>query len=271
VLLKAALNGARSRREHPALPHLPSELALSAAAALRAGAGAVHFHVRSPSGGESLDAADLDAALAALRPSCGASPLGVSTGAWIVPDPALRLTAVRAWRSLPDFASVNFGEVGAVELAGVLLEMGVGVEAGLDSAEAARAFVGSGLGGSCLRVLIEPQEPDLAAALRTGTEIEMVLADARLRPSCLLHGVGPTAWPLLAAARPRGCDARIGLEDTLVLPDGRAARDNADLVAAAAALLDAAGESRNPGPRAPAESEAALLNALLAECTARHA
>jgi uncharacterized protein (DUF849 family) len=30
-----------------------------------------------------------------------------------------------------------------------------------------------------------------------------------------------------------GWDVRVGLEDTLVLPDGRVARDNAELVSAA--------------------------------------
>jgi uncharacterized protein (DUF849 family) len=38
---------------------------------------------------------------------------------------------------------------------------------------------------------------------------------------------------LLEAALGRGYDTRIGFEDTLVLPDGRVARDSAQLVAAA--------------------------------------
>jgi uncharacterized protein (DUF849 family) len=237
VLLKVALNGARASGEHPALPVHPAELAVSASAALRAGAGAVHFHVRASNGRESLAAADLDPALAALRRACGAAPLGVSTGAWIEPDPAARLAAVRSWRCRPDFASVNFDEPGAVGLARVLLEQGVGVEAGLVSANAAGVLVQSGLGVACLRVLLEPQEPDPAAAHQTVTEIETVLAAAGLEAPRLLHGTGPSAWPLLAAAHRRGYDSRIGLEDTLALPDGRTARDNADLVSAAVALL----------------------------------
>lgn len=40
-----------------------------------------------------------------------------------------------------------------------------------------------------------------------------------------------TAWPLLNVALQRGYDTRIGLEDTLYLPDGGMARDNAELVA----------------------------------------
>jgi uncharacterized protein (DUF849 family) len=34
-----------------------------------------------------------------------------------------------------------------------------------------------------------------------------------------------------------GIDVRVGLEDVLVLPDGRTAADNAELVAAAVALI----------------------------------
>jgi uncharacterized protein (DUF849 family) len=95
----------------------------------------------------------------------------VTTGLWAVPDEKQRLSAVKAWTELPDFASVNWHEPGADELADVLLTRGVGVEAGL------------------------------------------------------FH------------AGRRGVQARIGLEDTLHLPDGATAPGNAELVAAARRLL----------------------------------
>lgn len=44
-----------------------------------------------------------------------------------------------------------------MELACVLLEQGVGVEAGLASAAAGRVLVQGGVGDSCLRVLLEGQ------------------------------------------------------------------------------------------------------------------
>jgi uncharacterized protein (DUF849 family) len=40
-------------------------------------------------------------------------------------------------------------------------------------------------------------------------------------------------WPVFAEAVRRGLAGRIGLEDTLVLPDGSPAAGNADLVRAA--------------------------------------
>jgi uncharacterized protein (DUF849 family) len=54
--------------------------------------------------------------------------------------------------------------------------------------------------------------------------------------SQLWHGYGERTWEVLAAAAAAGVDTRVGLEDVLVLPDGRAAANNAELVAAAVAL-----------------------------------
>jgi uncharacterized protein (DUF849 family) len=53
----------------------------------------------------------------------------------------------------------------------------------------------------------------------------------------LLHGEGTSAWPVFGVAAREGLQARIGLEDSLVLPDGSPARGNADLVRAARAQI----------------------------------
>jgi uncharacterized protein (DUF849 family) len=55
MLIEAALNGGTSRSEHPAIPYTPEDLAVSAKQSVTAGAGAVHFHVRSRDGSESLE------------------------------------------------------------------------------------------------------------------------------------------------------------------------------------------------------------------------
>ncbi len=204
MLLKAALNGARSPAEHPALPVLPDQLAAASAAAVAAGAGAIHLHVRGSDGKESLAPSHVAQALSAVREACPGVPIGVSTGAWIEPDPARRVATVRSWHLQPDFASVNFHEPGAAAVAEELLQRGVGVEAGLGEAAAAAVLAATGLSGRCLRILLEPQESDLAAATATVVEIEAVLDRARVQPRRLLHGTGPTAWPLLALARERG-------------------------------------------------------------------
>jgi hypothetical protein len=52
----------------------------------------------------------------------------------------------------------------------------------------------------------------------------------------LQHGDGEAAWILLEDAVARGIDTRIGLEDTLLLPDGTHAASNVALVGAAREL-----------------------------------
>lgn len=230
MLLQAAINGARAAAEHPSLPLQPDQLAAAAKGCVAAGAGTIHFHVRDPEGRESLAAPEVARAVATVRRACGGTPIGISTGAWIEPLPNRRLAQVRRWRVLPDFASVNFHEPGAVELAEQLLELGVGVEAGLTATDGAERLARSGLEDRCLRVLLEPLEQELAAALGTVAALESLLAGRAPR---LLHGVDATAWALLREAARRGYDARIGLEDTLLIPEGRLAGDNSELVRAA--------------------------------------
>ncbi len=111
--MKVCLNGARTRADHPGVPLTPAELAASAAAAVTAGAEAVHVHPRNASGAESLAAADIAAAVTSVRRAHPGIPVGVSTGLWITDGgPSVRLAQVAGWTSLPaasrpDFASVN--------------------------------------------------------------------------------------------------------------------------------------------------------------------
>jgi uncharacterized protein (DUF849 family) len=231
MLLIAALNGGRSQAAHAAVPASAAELAAAARDAGEAGAQAVHFHVRGHDGAESLAACDVALAVEALRPL--GLPFGVSTGAWIIRDPAARMRAVGQWTALPDFASINFDETGAASLARHLLERGVDLEIGVANRLAAEELVRSGLGGRCLRVMFEPREQMLGEALRAVAEAESVLDAGGVACPRLLHGVDATAWALLEEAVARGYDSRIGFEDILTLPDGREARSNADLVRAA--------------------------------------
>jgi uncharacterized protein (DUF849 family) len=168
MLLKAAINGKRMRNEHAAIPMTPHQQATEAAAAVAAGAGAIHVHPRDTDGRESLAPDDMAATLEAIRAACPSTPVGVSTGAWIVPDVDQRLALIGAWEILPDFAGVNFHEAGAVKIARLLLDKGVGVEAGIWNVDAAERLRRSGLSEHCLRLLLEPaQEPgDPLARLR---------------------------------------------------------------------------------------------------------
>jgi uncharacterized protein (DUF849 family) len=230
MLIQAALNGGRTRAEHPAVPITPEELAASAKESIAAGAGAIHFHVRAANGQESLDAGDVAKALGAVRSTIPATPVGVSTGAWILQDAKLRHEMVSRWTVLPDFASVNFKEDGAVHLAEMLLARGIGVEAGLSNLYGAQVFVTSRLASSCLRVLLEVFEPTSEAALKTLEDIEAVLDRGGVTVRRLLHGLNKTAWDLIDEAAARGYDTRVGFEDILTLPGGKAASGNGALV-----------------------------------------
>ena len=242
MLIKACLNGSRLPGSHPALPLTPDELAVEGQRAVAAGAGALHFHPRGADGLETLAGDAVAAALVAVRHACPGIPIGVSTGAWIEPDIERRLWQVRAWKVVPDFASVNFSEAGTPELCTALLEMGIGVEAGLWSPEDAQLLLALGIGQRCTRVLIElVGEQDLDQAVAAAEQIVELLDDAAIQVPRLLHGEERNAWPLLDLALARGFDIRIGLEDTLVLPDGTRTRDNATLVAVARQRAHAAG------------------------------
>ena len=92
-MVKACLNGARTREEHAAVPQSPAELAADALAARRAGAFAVHVHPRDAKGAQTLRAADCDAAVAAIRRAVPGLPVGLSTAEAINPDPFARAAA----------------------------------------------------------------------------------------------------------------------------------------------------------------------------------
>lgn len=236
VLIKACLNGSRAPGSHPALPLTPAELAAAASTAVLAGAGAVHVHPRAADGSQSHSPQDVAAAVTAIRAACPGLPVGVTTGAWIARDPARRLDEVARWYVLPDFASVNWFEDGALDLARLLVQRGVGVEAGIGTVADARTFAASGIADRCLRVLVEVRERDGMDAVRLAAAIEEALVAGGVQIPRLHHGFGPDTWRVLAAAFERGRDVRIGLEDTLTMPDGTEAPDNAALVAAAVSL-----------------------------------
>jgi uncharacterized protein (DUF849 family) len=230
VTIQAALNGTRSSADYPGIPITPEDQAAEAKASVAAGANAIHVHVRDELGNESLTADDVALTILAIRAACPGVKIGISTGAWIVPDLSRRLALIRSWRVLPDFASVNLHETAAPEVIRLLLDKGVGVEAGVWNAPAAMALLQSGLTNECARILLEPAEASCWARLNL-LQIERVLKDTR-RP-LLLHGLGRCTWDFIAMAAKKGYETRVGFEDTLKLPDGTRAKSNADLVVAA--------------------------------------
>jgi uncharacterized protein (DUF849 family) len=226
-MVQVCLNGPRGAADGTAVPLTPESMAQAAAEAVAAGATDIHVHPKTPCGRDSLSPRVVAATLEAIRARVSV-PVGVTTGAWAEPDPAARLARVRGWTVLPDHASVNWHEPGAEEMAAALIDLGVGVEAGVWSGtDAAARFAVSPLGPKVLRVLAEVTDTQAAE-----TSARMLLAElgpAHGRP-VLLHGEDAGAWPVLRLAGRLGLATRVGLEDTLALPDGQRAVSNAQLV-----------------------------------------
>ncbi|WP_330295604.1 3-keto-5-aminohexanoate cleavage protein [Streptomyces sp. NBC_00503] len=247
--LLVSLNGSRGAADGAAVPVSPGDLVESALGAVAAGAGEVLVHPRTPCGRESLSPRVVGPLLEALRdagigsgsgggsgggsdglrPSAGV-PLCVLASVAAEPDPVGRLERVRSWTVLPDRAVVRFAEPGARELAEALLERGVAVDAevavGGPPEPLARFLAWPVRDRARVRLCAEPAFAD------PGATLELL---RRLPPvPVLLFGREAASWPVLRLAARCGTGARTGVGDVLHLPDGRAARSNAELVAAAA-------------------------------------
>jgi uncharacterized protein (DUF849 family) len=247
VLIQACLNGDRAE---PQVPKSAYELAAAAAACVAAGARSLHCHPRDGDGHETLAPVDIAAAVHAIRAAVPRTELSLSTGLWIAGgDPDARSRAIAGWTERPDLVSLNVSEEGWIELAGLLSERGMGIEAGVWTVADVAALAESGLvevwgRGSfgrgrrhlpVRRILVEPPSASGPDAVALAADIDAALDAAAIPTSRLHHGNGPATWAVLDAAVPLGRDIRIGFEDTFALPDGAAAGDNAALVAAAAA------------------------------------
>lgn len=248
MAVKACLNGARRGDEHPAVPGTADELAADAISVRDAGAFAVHVHPRDAGGAPTLAAATCDRAVAAIRAAVPGLPIGLSTAEQIDPDPFARAAAVGAWRQRPDFVSVNLCEVGWAGIARAALRCSVAVEAGIATPADAEQLTRSPFTHQVLRALVE-----------VDGGVQDARAIAELIPNGipqLWHGYGPRTWEVLAAAAAAGFDVRVGLEDVLVLPDGRVAAGNAELVATAVALSHHLDQPRSHAWRRPGNDQA---------------
>ncbi|MFD5620097.1 3-keto-5-aminohexanoate cleavage protein [Streptomyces yangpuensis] len=246
-----SLNGSRGAADGPAVPMSPQDLAESAVRAVAAGAAEVLVHPRTPCGRESLSPRVVGPLLEVLRGAGVGVPVTVPACIGAEPDPAQRRARVRAWTVLPNRAVVHFAEPGAAALALTLLERGVAVDAvvppagpaGPETLERLRSWltrIPSGSRGR-VRVAAEITEPPARAPFTLPRRLTGPGLRAALRGPApgelLLFGRDGASWPALRLAARCGTAARTGAGDVLHLPDGRPARSNAELVAAARELL----------------------------------
>jgi len=175
-----------------------------------------------------MEATICDATVAAIRAAAPGLPVGLSTSEAIDRDPFARSAAVRSWRRVPDFVSINLSELGWAGIVRAALHAGIGVDAGLATTTDAEEFAGSPFTHQVVRALVEVE-----GGVAEARAIAKLIPDGVPQ---LWHGYGERTWEVLAAGAAAGVDVRVGLEDTLVLPDGRSASGNAELVAAAVEL-----------------------------------
>ena len=231
-MIQCALNGGYDRADHPKVPVTLEEIVADAVACHAAGARSVHVHPRSPTDRTETLAADVhDAVVAAIREAAPELEISCSTQKDIdLGGAADRAAAVAAWRSPPDVVSLNLAEVGAVDLGGVLIECGIGIEAGLFTLADADTLLAAPWAAAVRRVLVETIfEHDDRAAVELARAVDSRVAGLG-RPR-LWHGEGRANWAVVDAGLAAGVDVRVGLEDALVGRDGELAPGNANQVA----------------------------------------
>ncbi|WP_433478197.1 3-keto-5-aminohexanoate cleavage protein [Spirillospora sp. CA-142024] len=232
-MLQVCPNGSRAE----GVPTSPDEIAAAVRAAVDVGAEDAHLHPKDDAGADTLEAFHVAETVTAVRVATPSIRVGVTTGAWTEPDPVERAALIRSWTVLPDHASVNFHEEGAELVAEALFERGVAIEAGIFSGTgAAERFLRWPHAHHVLRILAEVTDTDPETATGAAKALLHELGTHLSRP-ILLHGEDGGAWPVLRLAVRLNLDVRIGLEDTLDLPDGSPAADNAALIQTARALL----------------------------------
>ena len=228
---------------HSAMPVSVDELMVDLRACFQAGADGVHLHVRDQSGAETLDPTVVNGTCARVRDlaaSLGArAEIGLTTGAWIVPDLSERIAMIREWEGV-DCATVNLSEDGFEQVMAAMIAVGIGVDVGLWAPTEMDRLLACGLLPEAQRVSIEldPGEPYFLQGepLQLAQQLNDALDAAGSTCRRLTHGMNDWTWTLVRDAFERGHDTRVGFEDSTLLPDGATADSNADLVRAAVAL-----------------------------------
>ena len=230
---------------HPNMPVSLDDLLTDLDECFRAGATGVHLHVRDESGAETLAPPVVNRTCRRVRDLAAALgvtvEIGLTTGEWIVPDLADRVSMIRDWEGV-DCATVNLSEKGFDAVMQVMLDAGIGIDVGLWAPVEMDALLASGFLPRAQRVSIEldPGEPYYLAGEPTALAQQLNDALDAAGSTCprLTHGMNDWTWPLVADAFRRGHDTRVGFEDSVYLPDRTVARSNADLVRAAVSTRD---------------------------------
>lgn len=229
-MIQVALNGARSKSDNPYVPTHSLEILGEAIKSINAGANEIHFHVRDQIGLETLDPNCVAEQIVNLKKSLPGIRVGISTGEWIEPNIYKRKSNIARWKIYPDFVSLNISENKFEEVAHLLIEKDIPIEAGLSNSNDAAMLINTGLFKYCFRFLIEPQETNLKDALTNIEAIEKLIQPIVSKQDILLHGYDNTVWNIISVAFHKNYNTRIGFEDTIFIEPNIQARSNAELI-----------------------------------------
>ena len=247
VLIAVAPNGARrSRKDHPALPVTPDEIAETAAACTQAGAAMIHLHIRDERGEHSLDPVRYQQAITAIKKRVGDSMLiqvsSEAAGRFSVDEQIAAMEIL-----MPDCVSLGLREYirddatinpGAGFLERLYRNQTL-IQYVLYSPEEVRWYE-----QLCEQRIIPGDLHMLLFVLgRYGGESARpdqltAYLDALQRPSpWMVCAFGSEEQQVMEEVIKHGGHCRVGFENNLELTDGRLAKDNAELVQKTASLV----------------------------------
>ena len=263
LILAVAPNGARkTKRDHPALPITPDELARCAADCRKAGAAMIHLHVRDDAEKHSLSVARYRAATAAIKEAVGDDLIIQATSEAVgIYGPEQQRAMVRelqpeavslALKELLPPESDRRAEKEFADFAHWLADTGILPQWIFYSAEELARF-----GALRSRGLIPPGAAFLlfvlgrySAGQRSDPWDLLPFLTEDPRDPWAICAFGPRETAVALTASALGGHVRIGFENNLHLPNGEVAPDNAALVAATAAAAEALGRPLADAARA---------------------
>lgn len=258
LIVIAAPNGARlDKKGHPAVPLSVAEIAGCAADLADCGVSILHLHVRDERGGHVLDAGRYREAMAAIRDRVGERlVLQVTTEAVGLYGRDQQMALVRELQpeavslALRELCPDESAEREAGEFFRELAARGVWPQYILYSAAEAARFERlrqQGFFGVPRPFALFVLGRYSASLEGDPGELDSFLA--AFQPDTFPWAVccfGPAEPAAVRRAAALGGHVRIGFENNRVLPDGKVARDNAQLVASELALLPGPGAVQRP-------------------------
>jgi 3-keto-5-aminohexanoate cleavage enzyme len=237
-IITASLTGpAATKKDNPAMPGSPAEIAESAKGAYEAGAAVIHIHLR-----ENDDfTCDLDVArrtVEAVREKCPGI-VQLSTGGGMAYEDRMKLVEAKPAMATLNPASMSIGFHDEfrnppklmLQLAARMLELGVKAEVEIYDT----GHLGLMLDLLKKELLTEPLQVSFVMGVKGGMPADPMLLSYLVRElppntSWQVIAIGKANLQLTSTGLAMGGNARVGLEDTLMVRPHELASSNAQLV-----------------------------------------